>query len=116
MNQFRRERWLRAIDPVLPVRAGGSESLQDGSAPGPKPFLLEGSEEFVQRLPKAGQGTPKPAAFPTQAEYLVLEQMTVLTRGFSLPGSLESCRTGHGQSSGANPGGREGRKEGRARN
>lgn len=69
----------------------------------------------MQRLPKAGQGTARPAAFPTAAEYLVLEQMTVLTRGFSLPGSLESCRTGHRQSPGANPGEREGRKEGRAR-
>lgn len=110
MNQFRRQRWLRAIDPVLPVWAGGFESLQDGFGPGPTPFLLERSEEFVRRFPKAGKGTPRPA------EYLVLEQMTVLTRGFSLPGTLESCRTGHGQSSGANPGGREGRKEGRAHN
>lgn len=115
MNQFRRERRLRAIDPVLPARRAALSHCKRGLAQVPRHFCFEGSEEFVQRFPKAGKGTPRPAAFLTPAEDLVLEQMTVLTQGFSLPGSLESCRTGHGQSSGANPGGREGREERRAR-
>lgn len=69
----------------------------------------------MQRFPEAGKGTPRPAALPAPAEDLVLEQVTALTQGFSLPGSLESCRTGYGKNSGAKRGGREGRKETRAR-
>lgn len=111
--QFRRERRLRAIHPVLPVRRAALSHCKRGLAQIPRHFCLKGRKSLSRGTPRQGR-EPRASFFHTTGLMFGVRAVGSADPGLLPTWESRSCRIGHEQNSDANPGGRDGRKEGRA--